>query len=288
MKKILITGSSGLLGSSLTRRLNNKVYKIFKFKRNKEFDLSKYNFCLNFLKKNNFYAIVNLSAITNIDNCEKNHRIAKKVNYIIVKNLCRSINSLNLKTYLIQFSTDQFYNDFNKNSEIVKKYKNYYTKTKLLAEGECLNSNAIILRTNFSGKSLSRGRSSFSDWIYDNLSKNIKIKLADDIFFSPLSIQTLCSIIKIILKKKVKGIFNVGSKKGYSKYIFGFKFAKKLNLDTNLIKKVNYKDIKFFANRNKDMRMVLKKFENKFKYKFNSLDHELLKISNDYKRKNKL
>tara|TARA_B100001123_G_C14930985_1_gene875732 strand:- start:518 stop:784 length:267 start_codon:yes stop_codon:yes gene_type:complete len=87
----------------------------------------------------------------------------------------------------------------------------------------------------------------------------------------------------MILNKKIKGKYNIGSKNGYSKYKFGIKFAKKLNLDTKLIQKVSYKNIKFFAKRNKDMRMIVKKFQKDFNYKLPNLDNEILKIISEYK-----
>ena len=86
-----------------------------------------------------------------------------------------------------------------------------------------------------------------------------KIYLADDILFNPLSFQTLKKVILKVLKKRVNGIFNVGSKKGFSKYKFGVVFAKKLNLNLANIIRVKYKDIKFLSSRNKDMRMRTKK-----------------------------
>ena len=57
-----------------------------------------------------------------------------------------------------------------------------------------------------------------------------------------------------------------------------------MKLDTKNIIKVKYKDINFFARRNKDMRMKVIKFEKKFNYKFNSLDFELEEIVSEYKR----
>tara|TARA_Y100000590_G_scaffold455455_1_gene604129 strand:- start:759 stop:1613 length:855 start_codon:yes stop_codon:yes gene_type:complete len=283
MKKLLITGSSGLLGLHLLKNLKKYKYKIYRFKRTKNRNLANNKFCYNYLKKNNFYAIINLSAITDIDFCEKNKFLSKKVNFLLVKNLCKAIKKQNLSTYLIQLSTDQFYNNFKKNNEKIKICKNYYTRTKLLAEKECLKINSIVLRTNFSGRSLNSERNSFSDWIYKSLKKKKLIYLSEDIKFSPLSIKSLCNLINMILNKKIKGKYNIGSKNGYSKYKFGIKFAKKLNLDTKLIQKVSYKNIKFFAKRNKDMRMIVKKFQKDFNYKLPNLDNEILKIISEYK-----
>ena len=266
MKKILILGSSGLLGLNLFKFLSKKKeYKIIRFKRRKNKNLSNYFFCKNYLKKKKIDIIINLSAITDVDECEKNFNKAKEINYKIVKNISRTISKNNLDIFLIQLSTDQFYNRFKNNSENYIKLVNNYSKSKYLAEQEAIKINSTILRTNFFGRSMNKKRFSFSDWIYKKLKSQQKINLADDILFSPLSIISVCKLIFLTLKKKYNGIYNIGSKKGFSKYQFGIKFAKKLNLQKNLIKKVSYNDISFYAKRNKDMRMKLKKFENKFK-----------------------
>ena len=141
------------------------------------------------------------------------------------------------------------------------------------------------MRTNFFGKSLNLKRKSFTDFIYYNLINKKKIKLADDIIFSPISIDTLSKVLLLIIKKKFTGIYNVGSKKGYSKYLFGIKFAQILGLDKSLIKKVNINNLKLLAKRPKDMRMKVALFEKKFNFKFDNLDKELLKVIKNYEKK---
>ena len=133
-----------------------------------------------------------------------------------------------------------FYNNFSSNFEEKISYVNYYTKSKLMAEEVCLKVNSTILRTNFVGKSKNKKRISFSDWIYLSLKMKKDIILADDIKFSPLSLKSLSNIIKLVIKKKFNGIYNVGSHKGYSKFNFAIKFAKKMQLDTKNIIKVKY------------------------------------------------
>ena len=56
-----------------------------------------------------------------------------------------------------------------------------------------------------------------------------------------------------------------------------------LERSKELIQKVSYKNIKFFAKRNKDMRMIVKKFQKDFNYKLPNLDNEILKIISEYK-----
>ena len=200
-----------------------------------------------------------------------------------MSNICKVIKENNLNTHLIQISTDQFYDNFKTNNENNNNFKNFYTKTKLLAENECKKINSTILRTNFSGKSLNKKRNSFSDWIFKSLQNKKIINLANDIQFSPLSIKSLCDVLNIVLIKRVNGKYNIGSKKGFSKYKFAIKFAKILKLDQKLIKKVTYNDIKFFAKRNKDMRMKVNKFEKKFDHLLPNLNDEVKKIAYEYK-----
>ena len=54
-------------------------------------------------------------------------------------------------------------------------------------------------------------------------------------------------------------------------------------LNKNLIIKSEYQNIRFFAKRNKDMRMKVSKFEKKFNVLLPNLDNEIKKISLEYK-----
>ena len=223
-----------------------------------------------------------MSAITSVDECEENKKKAKRVNYAIVKNISKVINLNKLDTFIVQLSTDQLYNKFEKNNENYKKITNYYSFTKYLAEKEAAKINSAILRTNFFGKGKNINRESFSDWIFNSLKSNKKINLADDIFFSPVSMISLCQIIEYIISKKIIGIFNIGSKNGLSKFEFGINFAKLLKLNTNLIKKVSYKKLKFKVKRPKDMRMQLRKFEKISSIKFKNLKDEIKLVAKEY------
>ncbi len=277
-------GSSGLLGLHLTKFLST-TYKVEKFIHSHKNNFVKKKFVDNFFKHKNYDIIINLSALTDIDFCEKNKNKAYKVNFLITKNIVDTLLKFRKDSFYIFVSTDQFYNNFKKNNEKNASVRNYYTKTKYLAENYLTKIKSISLRTNFFGKSKNKTkRQSFTDSIYYNLKRNKEINLADDILFSPLSILSLNKIIKIICKKRIIGRYNIGSHGGLSKYEFGNIFAKRLNLKMDLINKVSYKDISFFAKRNKDMRMVLKKFEKKFNKKLPNLHSEINQTINEYKK----
>jgi dTDP-4-dehydrorhamnose reductase len=282
MEKALIIGSSGLLGKHLCIFLKKK-FIVTRFERSKKKNFLNNKFCHTFFNKKKFNVIVFLNAITDIDYCEKNKKEALNVNYKIVKNVVNCSNSLNLSTFFLFISTDQFYNKFKKNNEKNNKIFNFYAKTKLLTEIYLQNKNSCILRTNFFGRSLNKLRFSFSDFIINNLKKNKKIYLTDDILFSPVSIKYLCKIICLLCVKKITGKYNLGSRGGFSKYKFGLLLAKQLKLNTKQIEKTSYKELNFSARRPKDMRMKLGKLNKKLKIKSVTLVDEIKKVIHEYK-----
>ena len=161
------------------------------------------------------------------------------------------------------------------NKENVNKIINYYCNTKYLAEKECLKNKSIVLRTNFFGLSKSKNKS-FSDWVYKSFKSKKTFFLLDDVYFSPLNLNTLSYMIKKVIKniKSTEGVFNVGSRDCISKNDFAIKFAK-----MSKIYEKNYKFISsnslFIIKRPKFMCMNVKKFEKKFKIKMPSIHNQI-------------
>ena len=170
------------------------------------------------------------------------------------------------KLYNIKFifiSTDQVYNrNLHQNENDKIKSFNYYTETKILSENFIKSNlkNYVILRTNFFGKSIA-SKKSFSDFIIGSLKNLKKIFLFDDVYFNPINIDNLTRIIEIIINNQINGVFNIGVTQGLSKYQFGIKIAKKLNLNTNLIIKDNFLNRKDISIRPLVMRMDVSKIK---------------------------
>tara|TARA_Y100000816_G_scaffold193618_1_gene141326 strand:+ start:311 stop:1177 length:867 start_codon:yes stop_codon:yes gene_type:complete len=287
--KVLILGSSGLLGYRLLKFLRTKNLIIISngLKKSK-YNLKSKNNILGLLKQKPDW-LINCVAMTNIEDCEKNNKEALKINYKILKDLFYLRSKFNFKFKLLHISTDQFYNNKNEisNNENSKvSILNYYTYTKKKAEEICKKNNSIILRTNFFGKSHSK-KKSFSDWVYEKFTSKKSFDLLEDVFFSPLRIVSLCKIIyKIILRNKVDGeIYNLGSKKGLSKKNFAILFAKKLNIYHSNFKTAKSTKI-FKIKRPQNMMMNCRKFEKKFQISLPTLKKELLdEIKFNYKTK---
>ena len=78
------------------------------------------------------------------------------------------------------------------------------------------------------------------------------------------------------------GIYNIGSKNGFSKYFFAILFAKFLKIKDPKIIKIKKRNLNFYARRNNDMRLKVIKFESNFKVKLPTLYSEIKKIIQCY------
>ena len=219
--------------------------------------------------------IVNLAANTNLDMLEENFNICIRDNFITVKNIVDYIlkNDQNIK--FIHLTTDQYYNQKKLNKENEISILNNYTFSKYISEIYASKINSLILRTNFFGKSNSNKKLSFSDIIINSLNKSENIYLFRDVFFSPLSMDTLSEILIKIFHSDTTGTFNLGSKNGMSKYCFGLEIAKLFYYDQSLVKKIYLNDKKLIAKRPFDMRMDVNKFEEKFNINLPNLIDEI-------------
>lgn len=282
--KVLIIGSSGLLGKKLYYYLKKKKIDVHHNGLNKKkLNLNTINNVGKLLKINPDL-IINAAAITNIDECEKSYIKTKLINTDLIKKLFVIKNKLNLNFKLIFFSTDQLYDSKKLSRENDKiKINNKYSKQKYLAENICSKNNSIVFRTNFFGKSFSKN--SFTDWVYNSFINNKKFFLFDDIIFNPLRIDTICRIIyKIIITNKYNysGIYNLGSKGKISKSEFAILFAKKIKIFNYNFERCN-SNIILKTKRSKNMSMNVNKFIQTFKIKLPKVSDEIKSESMYYK-----
>lgn len=287
MEKVLILGSSGLLGRSLFEKLKSDNIKLFHNGLNKR----KINLCNKTLLRKLIYSIepsliINTSGATNIENCEKNKKLSNKINYELIKEIFELKKIKKLKFNLIHISTDQMYNlkKGRKSHENSKLFlMNTYCKQKRMAEKICLKNKALVFRTNFFGKSINN-KKSFSDWIYYSFKSKKKFFLFDDVYFNPIRINTLIKLISSIIKTKkfkVNGIYNLGSKDPIYKNDFAILFASKTSVIHDNYTNINVN--KFLkVKRSTNMFMDVNKFERKFKLRLPNIKAEIINEAKNY------
>tara|TARA_Y100001970_G_C14100653_1_gene785277 strand:- start:220 stop:1059 length:840 start_codon:yes stop_codon:yes gene_type:complete len=277
MKKIIILGSSGFLSQNLFLNLKDKfeITMVGRKNFNIKLDYNNKQDLIDILNNKKYDTLINCIGLADVEKCEKNKKLAFKVNVDYTKNIVEAMQSAKHSMHLIHLSTDHIYSKKGYSNEYDLTIKNNYAQTKLLSEIYASKIDSTILRTNFFGKSKHKYKKSLSDWIINSLKNKKKIYVFKDIYFNPISLLTLSKIIKIIINRKIKGIYNVGCKEGLSKSKFAYKIAKYHNLNHKLLIKENsHKLLK--VSRPKDMRMNCEKFRRKFKFNLPNIDDEII------------
>ena len=288
MKKILVTGATGMLGSSLISYLKKCDYTVLGIGNSKKsdfnIDLTNCENTVLALDQIEPDVIVNLVALTNVDLCQSNQQLAYTLNVKVVENLICWLKKTSRNCHLLHISTDQVYDGIGPHHEDQLTILNSYAMSKYAGELAAAGVPSTILRTNFVGRSQCKSRKSLSDWLFEVLIKREKANVFSDIMFSPISISSLCFYIEKCILKCPAGIFNLGSKNGLSKADFAFSFANTLGLPTtNLTRTLSIASTDFVAQRPLDMRMNCERFERVMALKLPSLLDEIKKISLDYK-----
>ncbi|MBT3748170.1 MAG: SDR family oxidoreductase [Bacteroidetes bacterium] len=265
-KKILITGATGLLGSRLVPYLRSIGNDIITQSRSGgadyNFDLSNSiltNEALDLIRPD---LVINLAALTSVEECQANMNLAYRVNTGIVQNIVAWMRVHVNESHLLQVSTDHVYDGEGLKTENEITMLNNYAFSKYAGEMSALQVPSTILRTNFIGRSPTIKAESLTDWVFRSLTDGKEIQVLDDVYFNPLSIDYLMQMIKITLDVKPLGIFNLGSRGGMSKASLDYIFAESLNLPTEKMTTISRSEAKFLkADRPWNMCMNSSKFE---------------------------
>ena len=207
--KILVTGSSGLLGSEIKKIYHNYNFDWI-FSSKEQLDLLNSNNISTILSEINPDIIINCAAFTDVDAAEIYPELANKLNCKAVE--CIAKWSYLYKCKLIHISTDYVFegklsrplkeNDFSNPISI-------YGKTKLCGENMCIknNPNSIIIRTS---RLFSEFGNNFLKKMLKLMKQNNQLKIIDDQFSSPTYAYDLAKAILQIInyRRWIPGIYH--------------------------------------------------------------------------------
>ena len=264
--QVLVLGAAGRLGSVLCPFLRSANINVISHSRKGDTDVFS-----NLVDEIETFTlletvmpdtIVNLAAMTNVDDCEVHPVDSWSCNVQAIMNVVSWIKLSTKSCHLIQISSDGVYGGPGPHSEENIQLINVYAQHKYEAEIIAQGVNASILRTNFFGKIEPPARPSLTDWIFEEITHRRGITVFQDVSFSPLSIRSLSAEILSIIRQPLYGTFNIGSRNGMSKADFAGEFARILELPTGGIIKGKLKDVATItAPRPLDTRMDCSSYE---------------------------
>lgn len=254
MKKILITGSNGLLGQKIVKALvkrSNVETIATSSGENRMIDKNGYIYeSLDITNKQEITAvllkykpdvIINTAAMTNVDACETKKEECWAVNVSAVQYFVDAISENNLNCHFIHLSTD-FIFDGEKGSEYVEtdvpNPLSYYALSKWESEKVVMNSNikwAIARTIIVYGIVDNMSRSNIVLWAKDALTKGQKINVVDDQFRAPTLAEDLADGCILIADKGATGIYHLSGPKTMSILQLVHAVADYWKLDKSLI-----------------------------------------------------
>lgn len=241
MKKLLITGASGFLGSRIVQFYKNK-YDIYAPTHN-EMDITEISSVEQYFLTHKPDVVIHCAAISNVGICEKEPELSWKVNVIGTENIVKTARIFSAKC--ICCSSDQVYcgnkENFANDEETLLNPHNAYGKEKAYAESSCLSidNTSVHLRLT---------------WMYDatdNLRNDFIKQLRDcnkgysGIAFSINDRRGITDIWEVVKNIEATfslpgGIYNFGSPNDKSTHETVLSIFKKLHYDITCIKKTAY------------------------------------------------
>jgi dTDP-4-dehydrorhamnose reductase len=285
--KVLVLGARGRLGCVLVPHLEASGHRVLRHSRSPGSDVA-----VDLLDQAGVDAaldrvvpdaIINLAALTDVDECERNPQSAYRSNVRIVENIAAWIRRTGHPCRLVQLSTDQVYDGPGPHEESDVTITNYYGLSKYAGELAALTAPSVVLRTNFFGPSEhDSGKSSFSDWLVRSFREGRSITVFENVLFTPLSMRRVAELVELVLRAQHSGVYNLGSKAGMSKADFAFLLADVLGLPTSAVTRGTADSAHLRAHRPQDMRMDSARFKATFGVTLPTLQSEIISMKQAY------
>ena len=275
MKKIIVTGSNGLLGQKITDISlqypeieliatsvgpnRHNIKDGYRYEELDVLDLARLNELVEMYQPD---SIIHTAAMTNVDACELDRTKCYALNVQSVKNLVgvcerRDIQLIHLSTDFIFDGEDGPYTE-----EAEPNPLSYYGETKLESELILKNSSCrwAILRTIIVyGIVNDMSRSNIVLWAKEALEKGEPINVVNDQWRMPTLAEDLAECCLLAVKKNASGVFNVSGKDLMSILEIVERVADHYGLDKSLIRAISAESLNQAAKRPKKTGFILDK-----------------------------
>jgi dTDP-4-dehydrorhamnose reductase len=255
-KRILVTGSNGLLGQKLVELIRqqpeveliassrgaNKLAALYPDLHFVALDVTDRAQVQHVLSAEQPTHLIHTAAMTNVDECELNHASCWLQNVTAVEHLVEACEQLNI--HLTHVSTDFIFSGEQGplTEEAVPGPINFYGESKLAAEQAVQASSArwAIVRTVLVyGIAHNYGRTNIVLWVRDSLKAGKQINVVDDQFRTPTLAEDLAQGCWLVARHDAGGVYNISSSELLTPYQMALQVADYFQLNKELIIKAD-------------------------------------------------
>ena len=255
MKKVLVTGSNGLLGQKLTdlylleagieliatgRGANR--YPLKQGYLYEELDITNRSQVMDIFNKYRPDCIIHTAAMTNVDACELDHEACVLQNIDAVQNVVDMAKNIN--AHLVHLSTDFIFDGKAGpyKEDAVPNPLSFYGESKLKAEQIVMkgSENWAIARTVLVyGLVADMSRTNIVLWAKDALEHKKSIKVVDDQYRTPTLAEDLALGCRLLEKHEARGIYNISGKDYLNIYELVSRVANYFGYSMDNVERVN-------------------------------------------------
>lgn len=228
MKKVLVTGSNGLLGQKLTSLyLNHPEVHLIATARGENrhavtqgydyisMDITNREEVFRILEEQKPDTIIHTAAMTNVDQCESEKELCRALNVQAVQDLVEASNAI--QAHFIHLSTDFIFDGTGGpyKEEDAPNPLSYYGWSKLDAEDivkKEAKSWAIVRTILVFGIVSDMSRSNIVLWAKGALESGKTLNVVDDQFRSPTLAEDLAEGCRLIEAQKAQGVYHISGK----------------------------------------------------------------------------
>jgi dTDP-4-dehydrorhamnose reductase len=275
VQKLLITGTSGLLGNKIVKAAKHN-YEVIPTHNTKplhpnsvKLEITNLTEALKVFNKLEPNIVIHTASETNVDKCEIEKEHAWKTNAEGTRNIAEACQKVNAK--LVCISTDYvfdgekgLYDEEDKPNPV-----NYYGLTKLEGEKQVIKhcKNYAILRT-----SVLYGwhpwKQNFTTWIINQLKQGKETTVVNDHYNTPTWAGNLAEIAIEVAERNLHGLYHASGRERISRYEFAKQIARTFNLNADLVKPVKMSQLTaWVAKRPKDSSLNTGKIQKQLKTK---------------------
>jgi len=274
MKRVLITGGTGLLGKGMEETapagwkilsVHQRDYKVTDAKaEHRVLDIRDKVAVDKLFERHKFDAVVHAAGIASVDYVEKHYAESLESNIVGTLNVCSAARRQG--THLIYVSTNAVFDGkkapYAEDAPVAP--VNKYGRLKVDCErlvAETQSSFTILRPILMYGWNHPVTRPNPATWIYDKLLRGEAVELVDDVTENPLYNRQCGEVVWAAAKKKLPGIVHVAGKTAVNRHQFGLAIAKAFGLDASLVKRVTSARFPGIAPRPPNTTLVTRRME---------------------------